>query len=159
MFSVCYPSCSHQTHAHIHTYLYPSCRHTTSASRSVHPSSHTVPHWPDKYSSTRPSLGLSPPTSLTGRPEAHAHTCTHRKTQFRLTMYSPDRHGLFLSVVNQKPVSIDLLQHTAHTFPNKAAPGSSEWGACVLMFPMKGSSCNTCQFSCEKPLVCKGGDA
>ena len=42
----------------------PSCLQTTSASLISHESSHTVPHTPLEHSSTRPSIGVVPPTSL-----------------------------------------------------------------------------------------------
>lgn len=42
----------------------PSCEHTTSASLSLHPSSHTLPHTSLVHNSTLPSLSVEPPTNL-----------------------------------------------------------------------------------------------
>ena len=43
---------------------YPSCLQATLASGTPHMSSHTVPHLPYRQTSTRPSFGRVPPTSL-----------------------------------------------------------------------------------------------
>ena len=55
-----------------------SCLQTTSASLISHESSHTVPHTPLEHSSTRPSIGVVPPTSLKS-PVAHGVPDTERK--------------------------------------------------------------------------------
>ncbi len=51
-----------------HAYTSPSCLQTTPALMSFQPSSHTLPHWPLINTSMRPSLRLSPSTSLTRGP-------------------------------------------------------------------------------------------
>lgn len=43
----------------------PKDRHTTAANFLLTPSSHTVPHLPSLYTSTRPSYLVAPPTSRT----------------------------------------------------------------------------------------------
>lgn len=43
----------------------PSCLQTTLMSLLFQPSSHTTPHWPERQTSTRPSLDVAPPESLT----------------------------------------------------------------------------------------------
>lgn len=46
--------------------MYPSCRQITLASERVQPLvSAIVPHRPPRHTSTRPSLSVLPPTSLT----------------------------------------------------------------------------------------------
>ena len=58
--------------------LYPSWWHTTCASLTFHSSSQTVPNSLFMHTSTLPSFGVDPPTSLTW-PSAHETLATERR--------------------------------------------------------------------------------
>lgn len=61
------------------TDLCPSCLHTTAAFRSLQPESQILPQSPWRYTSTRPSILLPPPTSRTrgpGRKKTHSYSCS-----------------------------------------------------------------------------------
>lgn len=67
-----------QTHR---LYLCPSCLHTTAAFRSFQPESQILPQSPWRYTSTRPSFLLLPPTRRTRGPDrkrkknSHSYSC------------------------------------------------------------------------------------
>ncbi len=66
------PSC-----VHIIMNLCPSCLHTTAAFRSFQPESQILPQSPWRYTSTRPSFLLLPPTRRTRGPDRKKKTISH----------------------------------------------------------------------------------
>lgn len=67
---------------HININLCPSCLHTTTAFRSFQPESQILPQSPWRYTSTRPSFLLLPPTRRTRGPDrkrkkhnSHSYSC------------------------------------------------------------------------------------
>lgn len=74
---------------HVNLNLCPSCLHTTAAFRSFQPESQILPQSPWRYTSTRPSFLLLPPTRRTRGPDRkklllifvsmhqHMAVCTH----------------------------------------------------------------------------------